>query len=203
MFLECANGRIADITFELTRHAQDSYARWRNQDGIDLRVGCHDIVIEDIRGETGDDFIALTALDSPWFERKWARPGRDRAIRDISIRHVKGRTNQCALIRILSHFGQPIHHVTIADVVEDSVPGRHNQTQMAVRIGDRLPAYYANDERNAQRFGDIHDIQVDGLTTRALSAVHTDDGIRNLTVRNVLLFGDARGDGVLRAPCDT
>lgn len=191
MFLECANGRIADITFELTRHAQDSYARWRNQDGIDLRVGCHDIVIEDIRGETGDDFIALTALDSPWFERKWARPGRDRAIRDITIRHVKGRTNQCALIRILSHFGQPIHHVTIADVVEDSVPGRHNQTQMAVRIGDRLPAYYANDERNAQRFGDIHDIQVDGLTTRALSAVHTDDGVRNLTVRNVRLFGDA------------
>ncbi len=53
MFLECANGRIADITSELTRHAQDSYARWRNQDGIDLRVGCHDIVIEDICGETG------------------------------------------------------------------------------------------------------------------------------------------------------
>ena len=158
---------------------------------------------EDIRGETGDDFIALTALDSPWFERKWARPGRDRAIRDITIRHVKGRTNQCALIRILSHFGQPIHHVTITDVVEDSVPGRHNQTQMAVRIGDRLPAYYGNDERNVQRFGDIHDIQVDGLTTRALSAVHTDDGVRNLTVRNVRLFGDARGDGVLRAPCDT
>ena len=41
------------------------------------------------------------------------------------------------------------------------------------------------------RFGDIHDIQVDGLTTRALSAVHTDDGVRNLTVRNVRLFGDA------------
>ena len=156
-----------------------------------------------VRGETGDDFIALTALDSPWFERKWARPGRDRAIRDITIRHVKGRTNQCALIRILSHFGQPIYHVTITDVVEDSVPGRHNQTQMAVRIGDRLPAYYANDERNAQRFGDIHDIQVDGLTTRALSAVHTDDGVRNLTVRNVRLFGDARGDGVLLTPCDT
>lgn len=191
MFLECANGRIADITFELTRHAQDSYARWRNQDGIDLRVGCHDIVIENIRGETGDDFIALTALDSPWFERRWARPGCDRAIRDIAIRHVKGRTNQCALIRLLSHFGQPIHHVTIEDVVEDSVPGRHNQSQMAVRIGDRLPAYYGDDARNAQRFGDIHDIRIDGLATRALSAVHTDDGVRNLTVRNVRLFGDA------------
>jgi len=192
MFLQCTKGRIGGIRFELTRHVLDSRARWRNQDGIDLRVGCHDIVIEDITGETGDDLIALTALNAPPFEGKYARADRPRDISNITIRRVKGRTNQCALIRLLSHFGQPIHHVAISDVVEDSVPGVHNQTQMAIRIGDRFPDYYRKDEaKNAQRFGDISDVTIDGLVTRALTAVHTDDGIRNLAVRNVRLFGDA------------
>ncbi len=184
-FVECCNGSISNIEFRLTRHDLDSRAQWRNQDGIDLRVGCHDISISDIRGETGDDMIALTALSEPS-----CRPGRERDIRNISIRRVRGRTNQCALIRLLSHFGQPVHDIDIEDVVEDSVPGRDNQTQMAIRIGDRLPGYYKRDPANAQKFGDIRDIRINGLMTRALTAVHTDDSVKNLSVRNVRLFGD-------------
>ena len=191
MFLQCTKGRIAGVHFELTRHALDSRRPWRNQDGIDLRVGCSDIVIEDITGETGDDLIALTALNSPYFEQRHARADRPRGIRDVTIRRVKGRTNQCALIRLLSHFGQKIERIRIFDVTEDSVPGRHNQTQMAIRIGDRFEWYYGRDERNAQRFGDICDVTVDGLVTRALTAVVTDDSIDRLTVRNVRLVADA------------
>lgn len=184
-FVECCNGSISNIEFQLTRHKLDSRAQWRNQDGIDLRVGCHDIAISDIRGETGDDMIALTAL-----EEESCRPGHERDIRNISIRRVRGRTNQCALIRLLSHFGQAVHDIDIEDIVEDSVPGQHNQTQMAVRIGDRIPPYYRHDPANAQRFGDIRDIRVNGLVTRALTAVHTDDSVKNMSVRNVRLFGD-------------
>ena len=33
-----------------------------NQDGIDLRQGCHCITIENITGYTGDDLIALTTI---------------------------------------------------------------------------------------------------------------------------------------------
>lgn len=33
-----------------------------NQDGIDLRIGCHHIDIEDISGRTGDDMVALTGI---------------------------------------------------------------------------------------------------------------------------------------------
>jgi len=35
----------------------------KQADGIDIRRGCHDIVIEDIRGFAGDDLVALTCLD--------------------------------------------------------------------------------------------------------------------------------------------
>ena len=44
-----------------------------NQDGIDLRMGCHDILIENITGYTGDDLIALTAIPKPAASR--AEPG--------------------------------------------------------------------------------------------------------------------------------
>ena len=33
-----------------------------NQDGLDLRQGCHDIAIENITGYTGDDLVALTDI---------------------------------------------------------------------------------------------------------------------------------------------
>ena len=38
----------------------------------------------------------------------------------------------------------------------------------------------------------MYNITIDGLVTRALSAVQTADSVRNLTVRNVRLFGDAQ-----------
>ena len=191
MFLQCAHAKISKIRFFLDRHAVDSRATWRNQDGIDLRVGCHDFLIEDISGETGDDLIALTALGGTT-GRGSANPRKSCDIRNVRIRRVHGRTNQCALIRLLAHYGQKIHHISIEDVVEDSFPGVHNHTQMAIRIGDRIAPYYGRDEKNAQKFGDISDITIDGLATRALTAVATDDSIRNLTVRNVRLFSDAQ-----------
>ena len=191
MFHQCAHAKISGIHFVLDRHAVDSRATWRNQDGIDLRVGCHDFLIEDISGETGDDLIALTALGGITGHGS-ANPKKSCDIWNVRIRRIRGRTNQCALIRLLAHYGQKIHDVSIEDVVEDSYPGLHNHTQMAIRIGDRIPAYYHRDIKNAQKFGDISDITIDGLTTRALTAIATDDSIRNLTVRNVRLFSDAQ-----------
>jgi len=191
MFHQCAHAKISGIHFVLDRHAVDSRATWRNQDGIDLRVGCHDFLIEDISGESGDDLIALTALGGITGHGS-ANPKKSCDIWNVRIRRVRGRTNQCALIRLLAHYGQKIHDIAIEDVVEDSFPGLHNHTQMAIRIGDRIPAYYHRDIKNAQKFGDISDVTIDGLATRALTAVATDDSIRNLTVRNVRLFGDAQ-----------
>lgn len=60
LLMYARRGEIRDIRFCLKDKKPDGV--WRNQDGIDLRVGCSDISIEDISGETGDDMIALTAL---------------------------------------------------------------------------------------------------------------------------------------------
>ncbi|MBP5270996.1 MAG: hypothetical protein ILO42_08575, partial [Clostridia bacterium] len=76
-FLFCSNGYIGNIDFRAndTGVAPDGRIYHgllrskyeevlvKNADGIDLRQGCHDIVIENITGFTEDDSVALTALD--------------------------------------------------------------------------------------------------------------------------------------------
>ena len=188
----CEHGRIERIRFELTRHAIDSHAPWRNQDGIDLRVGCAHIAIREISGETGDDLIALTALKSEYFEVRQHVAGLSTDIHDIVIEGVRGVTNMCALIRLLNHFGHRIYNIVIRDILEISRPGIENKTQMAIRIGDTCTAYYRNDPELRLRHGEIFNIHIENLFTRALTAIITCGSIKNLTARNIHLLEDGQ-----------
>ncbi|MGI5868271.1 MAG: glycosyl hydrolase family 28 protein [Kiritimatiellia bacterium] len=188
----CEHGRIERIRFELTRHALDSRAPWRNQDGIDLRVGCAHIGIRGISGETGDDLIALTALKSEHFEVKQRVDGLSTDIHDIAIEDVRGVTNMCAIIRLLNHFGHRIYNVVMRDIFEISRPGFENKTQMAIRIGDTCTVYYRNDPECRLRHGEIFNIHIENLFTRALTAIITCGSIKNLTARNIHLLEDGQ-----------
>lgn len=96
----CAYGRISKIDFDACMYKEINGMRinMENQDGIDIRNGCHNIIISDITGQTGDDVIALTAIASNGFipggslrnthvmHNDWSR--RDRDIHDIIISNV-------------------------------------------------------------------------------------------------------------------
>ena len=60
----CAHGMLRDIEFASgqKRTVDGVEQTILNQDGIDLRLGCHDIIIENITGYSGDDLVALTAI---------------------------------------------------------------------------------------------------------------------------------------------
>ena len=76
-FIYCSNGYLHDIDFKACdiwvdenrneHHGleRDKYSEIlvKNADDIDLRQGCHDITIENIKGFTEDDSVALTALN--------------------------------------------------------------------------------------------------------------------------------------------
>ncbi|MEA1952085.1 MAG: hypothetical protein U9N87_11915, partial [Planctomycetota bacterium] len=61
----CAFGRVRDIHFTSNEFKMIDGVRKTilNQDGLDLRQGCHDIRIESISGHTGDDMVALTNIN--------------------------------------------------------------------------------------------------------------------------------------------
>lgn len=181
----CMNGRIAGIRFEDTN-------RMRNQDGIDIRKGCHDIVIEDVTGVCGDDVVALTALRSdnpvPPGRRSMQIGGKFPTDHDdvynVTIRDVKAR---CAgghgVIRLLCQDGIRMHHITVSNVMDTTDIARGDKpAQATVRIGDvnywsMCPA----------KLGDMHHILVDGLDARGLLGVWIKGALRDSTLRNVVV----------------
>ena len=54
-FMFCRWGMIRNLDMRM-------YGTLENQDGVDLRIGCEYITVENITGITGDDTVALTAL---------------------------------------------------------------------------------------------------------------------------------------------
>ena len=91
----CWDGVIENLHFAITDHSYRKSSPlwaqhpWRNQDGVDLRIGCHDIQIRNLTGETCDDVVALTALGVPGsnrFEDKYRCDHLSPDIRKIPLR---------------------------------------------------------------------------------------------------------------------
>lgn len=145
----CACGRVEQIDFDakMEREIDGMLQNTENQDGIDLRNGCHDIVLSDITGGTGDDLIALTAIANPDFlpggslctthvmHNDWSR--RERDIHDIVIRNVIGRCQSgiCNIIRLLPADAQ-IRNVIIDGVIDNSPEGFHAGSALLLGEGD-------------------------------------------------------------------
>ena len=157
-FLYCTNGKISDIRFQASNQA-------KNQDGIDLRFGCHDIVIENIFGTTGDDTVALTALNHTSSNRFYI-PDRCGDIYNVTIRNVDAAcTGGHSIIRLLCHDGLQVHHILVEDVIDRNFEiGKKNHA--AIRIGDKNYSSVKMAEDS-----DIHDITVRRVRSDAPSVI--------------------------------
>ena len=101
-FVYSANGVLRDLDFTSSDIGVDAQGnryrglRWnaygeilvKNSDGIDLRQGCHDFVIENITGFTEDDTVALTGLNGE-LERTFAVAGLAPDIARVRIHNVR------------------------------------------------------------------------------------------------------------------
>ncbi len=133
----CSYGWIEHIEFDacMAKEIDGMLMNMENQDGVDLRNGCHDILINDITGGTGDDIIALTAIadNGPYYpggsmqhsqvmHNDWTR--RDRDIHDIIIRNIRGysKGHICFHVRLLPAEAK-IWNVVIDGVVDTSPEG--------------------------------------------------------------------------------
>lgn len=114
----CSRGRVHDLVFGSTDLLF-------NQDGVDVRKGCHDLVIEDISGVTGDDAVALTAYrDPPGSPARYgmqiggnADLGERDDIYNVTIRNVRARSaGGHGVIRLLTCDGIKMHHITVRNV---------------------------------------------------------------------------------------
>ncbi len=124
--IHAERGRISDLLILGNCHCP-------NQDGIDLRIGCSNILIERIFGQTGDDVIALSAINTntPKFRHYVENHNCD--IHDIIIRDVVATSIECAVIALRNNGGNKIHDITIENV--------HCNDNYAAQDGKLQPEY--------------------------------------------------------------
>ena len=124
-------GRISNIVFGGMNTVP-------NQDGIDLRVGCSDITIENITGYTGDDTVALTALKCP-IEKPLLVDGASTDIHNIIIKNIRTHvTSQSALVRLLNHDGNRIYNVVVDTIIDASPENKPHRLSAAIKIGENF-----------------------------------------------------------------
>lgn len=196
-FLFSSNGRISDIEFcsndewideEGNRHrglikGQYSGICVKNSDGIDLRVGCHDIVIENVSGFTEDDTVALTALS--WkLEKNFAVADHPTDIYNVEIRNVSSSA-YCSNVRLLNQGEHKIHDVYIDGVYDTSENSPHmDRGSCGVKIGDANHNYGTR----PSTADETYNITVRNLRSRALVPISLHGAMSNVVIENVEIF---------------
>ena len=198
----CAHGRLDHIDFASSGFMiVDGTSRTvLNQDGIDLRVGCHDITIEDVTGYTGDDLVALTAI--PFYPEvagslnatqgtganAWA--GRCDDIAQVTIRNVRGYCRGGHhIIRFLNTSGIRLHDIILDSVMDTSPPGI--QSFATVKIGDNCPAW-----GGVTPLGDTFHFLISNIISRSREAILIAGSLSESMIHHVIK-SQAPGDPVV------
>ena len=189
----CSGGRIEKIDFDARMHKliDGTYMNMENEDGIDIRNGCHHIVISDITGNTGDDVIALTAIAS----NSTYRPGgslrsthvmhndwskREKDIHDIIIKNVIAHSYLCYVIRLLPAMAS-VYNVVIDGII-DTQPNQLNYGGTLL-LGSADTAYGKN-ERDGMRNITVSNVICNSRRAVNIAGFLTDSVITNIVNRN-------------------
>jgi len=129
-FIYCAHGVVENIDFcacdigvdengnQYHGLKRDKYNEVlvKNADGVDLRQGCHSIVIRNITGFCEDDSVALTCLNGG-MEQRFAVEGLSPELCHVTVQNVRTAA-YCSNVRLLNQGGMILHDILV-DGVED------------------------------------------------------------------------------------
>ena len=147
----CSNGVIRDLSFasEGSKLIDGKRETILNQDGLDLRQGCHDILIDGLTGHTGDDLLAMTAIFKPgstsgsdtstMVSAATCGPDGVDDIRNIIARNLRGTAGPHHVVRFLNAGGLRIHDVVLDGLIDTAPDGKPGKA--TVKIGDANPAW--------------------------------------------------------------
>lgn len=186
-FQFCSKGIIRDIFFSVN---QDR----RNQDGINLRNGCHDILIENIHGQTGDDMIALSAIDTGKkvgfnIDYPLIVEGHDWDIHDVVIRNISGAAVRHPLVALRNHNGAKMYNITIenisdTDFIRDALSMFYERYALIV-VGNNS---YAGIRHS--KIGETYNITIRNIHAQySARAVYTQSTLRDSLISGVYASG--------------
>ena len=189
-FEHCVNGLLSHLNFKSTskKVIDGKTVTMLNQDGIDLRQGCHNIIIEAITGYTGDDLIALTTIGNG--VSKAGVYGRtmvagtlttdDDDITNIQIRNVTGYSaGRCQVIRFLNTGGNKINHIILDGLIDNSPKGF--ESHATIRIGDHNPNW-----GGVTPLGDTSDFIITNVHANSKNCILIAGSLANSIISNIM-----------------
>ena len=175
--LFCRGGHIRDLDIR----AKDNVI---NQDGIDLRLGCSNITIENITGAAGDDMIALSGFVGA--SSRYAVAGADIDIHSVIIHNIRATSRSWGIVSLRNQDGVRIYNIHIDGIMDSAPDDPHVGTYAAVRIGQN---YYVHSR--ASQPGETRDITVQNVWTNRNAAVLLGATLINAQIRNIHTCGTA------------
>ncbi len=184
----CAYGFVDKIHFDarMSKVIDGLSQNIENEDGLDIRNGCHDITISNISGCTGDDLVALTAIANDdaapggqlyrthVMHSDWTR--REKDIYDIIIRNVVGYSHLCYMIR-LTPAGTKIYNVVIDGVI-DTCPSHVPQNAVLLLGGG---GGYGTDSGYS-----LHNISISNIISRSRKTIELGGFMKDSIISNVI-----------------
>lgn len=171
----------------------------QNEDGIDLRSGCNNIILENLFGQAGDDFIALTGFYGGRASQKYAVAGKSIDIHDIIIKNIVATSAECTVVALRNQDGVKIYNVTV-DTVYDAISSKE--------MNNGNPSFVFNFDNNAYNspkspyavmrigqegwinkkqceMGDVYGIHVTNIHARTNAAVMINEKIEDSYFGNI------------------
>ena len=187
----CTDGTVRDLAFDAAGHIEIHGRKEtiRNQDGLDLRRGCKRILIENIRGVSGDDVVALTAvagrtrpagvMDSTEFCGMQPE-GEVNDTCHIIIRNVQATcSGGHHIVRFLNNGGVKLHHIQLENVMDTSPDDFH--VKAAVKVGD---THYGG----LAAPGDTYGLQISRIMSNAAHAILLAGPLTDSRISDVINF---------------
>lgn len=187
----CEKGVIRDIEFDTNeyRHIDGVEERMLNQDGLDLRRGCRNILIENITGSSGDDLIALTAIGTlprpaGMLERTEFCGGREdireEDVYNITIQNIRGYSaGGYFIIRFLNQKGVRMHHIFVDGLLETAPPDHTGWA--AIKIG--APNY-----AGSAALGETWGFQIKNVRAQTRRGITFGAPLKDSVISDVLFF---------------
>ena len=199
----CAFGNVQDIHFTSTGYKMIKGVRETilNQDGLDLRQGCHDISIERITGSTGDDLVALTNIKgttmagsdtSTMVSAANCRKGGIDDIRNIFIKQITGYSHgRHHVVRFLNAGGLKLYNIMLDGLIDSSSPDR--PCKATLKIGDSNPKW-----GGVTPLGDTNRLLLSNITGTSTHTILIAGSLVDSCISNVIRYAD-HGDPITYA----
>ncbi len=176
-FIHCDTCRISNIDF-------DYWEDCCNRDGVDVRSGCHNFLIENITGTTGDDTVALNNLGNDGNDGRYVE-GKDPDTLNMVIRNVKSDAGRWFNVRVLCQDRHLEQNFTIDTVMDVSKPENQKGVNAVVMIGSHEYFYKIPCE-----LGDLAHLTIRDVYSRSPKCVSFGGCGEDVSVSNIHVYGD-------------